>query len=80
MLVNRNFRLRFKSIDRSFYNYLRAMNNLICYGYDVSPIIEPTMLPSNVSGGMGIVSIAAESNYEIELGPFEYKRQDIFIY
>lgn len=80
VLVNRNFRLRFKSIDRNFYNYLRAMNNLICYGYDVSPIIEPTMLPSNVSGGMGIVSIAAESNYEIELGPFEYERQDIFIY
>ena len=75
-MITRNFRLRFKSIDRSFYNYLRAMNNLICYGYDVSPIIEPTMLPSNVSGGMGIVSIAAESNYEIQLGPFEYERND----
>ena len=47
------------------------------YGYDVSPIIEPTMLPNNVNGGMGIVSIAAESTVEMIFGPFVYYKEDI---
>ena len=65
--INRFFRLSMKSFDRSFYNYLRAINNMQCYGYDVSPIIEPTMLPNNVNGGMGIVSVASESGIDIPL-------------
>ena len=59
------FRLRLNSIDRGFYNYLRALNNMMCYGFDVTPIIEPTMLPNNVQGGMGMVSVAAESLFEL---------------
>jgi hypothetical protein len=59
------FRLRLSSIDRGFYNYLRALNNMLCYGFDVTPIIEPTMLPNNVQGGMGMVSVAAESLFEL---------------
>ena len=62
---DRTFRLRLNSIDRSFYNYLRALNNMMCYGFDVTPIIEPTMLPNNVQGGMGMVSVAAESLFEL---------------
>ena len=68
--VDRTFRLSVKSFDRDFYNYLRAINNMQCYGYDVSPIIEPTMLPGNVTGGMGIVSVASESGIDI---PFPTK-------
>ena len=64
---DREFTLRLNSIDRSFYNYLRALNNMLCYGFDVTPIIEPTMLPSNVNGGMGMVSVASESSFELIL-------------
>ena len=67
IVVDKTFRLSVKSFDRSFYNYLRAINNMQCYGYDVSPIIEPTMLPGNVNGGMGIVSVASESGINITL-------------
>ena len=67
VVVDKTFRLSIKSFDRSFYNYLRAINNMQCYGYDVSPIIEPTVLPGNVNGGMGIVSVASESGIDIIL-------------
>lgn len=76
--INRFFRLSMKSFDRSFYNYLRALNNMDTYGYDVSPIIEPTMLPNNVNGGMGIVSIAAESTVEMIFEPFVYYKEDSY--
>lgn len=49
------------SITRDFYNYLRALNNLSTYGYDVSVIIEPTMIPSNVVGGYGLVTVISEA-------------------
>ena len=75
--INRFLNLSLNSFDRSFYNYLRALNNMDTYGYDVSPIIEPTMLPNNVNGGMGIVSIAAESTVEMIFGPFVYYKEDI---
>ena len=57
--------LKIKSFDRSFYNYLRALNNMMCYGFEVDPIVEPTMLPNNVNGGMGMVSVSAETVQEI---------------
>ena len=74
--VDRAFRLSFRSIDRGFYNYLRAMNNLLCYGFDVSPIIEPTMLPSNVNGGMGMVSVSSGVFLDIPLETEVYYRED----
>ena len=55
------------SVDRSFYNYLRALNNMEAYGYDVSMIIEPTMLPSNVQGGFGMVSAGAQAQTSLFL-------------
>ena len=59
------FRLHLKTISRDFYNYLRALNNMQTYGYDVSPIVEPTMLPNNVSGGMGMVSVASDNIFQL---------------
>lgn len=75
--INSFLRISMRSFDRSFYNYLRAINNMDTYGYDVSPIIEPTMLPSNVNGGKGIVSVAAESIVDLEFEPRVYYRDDI---
>ena len=78
--VSKHFRLRLKSFDRSFYNYLRALNNFDYYGYEVSPIVEPTMLPNNVTGGMGMVSIASESIFDLHLPPVHYSRDDFIYY
>ena len=66
-MFRRVFRLHLRTIDRDYYNYLRAINNLETYGYEVSPIIEPTMVPCNVVGGFGMVSVAAEDTFT--LGP-----------
>lgn len=68
--------LRFKSFDRSYYNYLRALNNMMCYGFDVNPIVEPTMLPNNVNGGMGMVTIVAEDTWEMILPTKYYDKDD----
>jgi len=46
------------------------------YGYDVSPIIEPTMLPNNVVGGFGMVSVAAEDTYVFDFGWSVVDRSD----
>ena len=59
------FRLHLKTVSREYYNYLRALNNMNTYGYEVSPIVEPTMLPNNVNGGMGMVSVAADNIFKI---------------
>ena len=80
IVVNKLFSMRLKSFDRSFYNYLRALNNFDYYGYDVSPIVEPTMLPNNVTGGMGMASVAAESYYDIQLPPQRFTRDDFIYY
>ena len=74
IVVDKTFHLSVKSFDRDFYNYLRAINNMQCYGYEVSPIIEPTMLPSNITGGMGIVSVASESGMDITFPTEVYHR------
>ena len=67
--LHRVFRLHLRTISREYYNYLRAINNMETYGYDVSPIIEPTMLPCNVTGGFGMVSVAAEETVVIDPNP-----------
>ena len=74
------FTLHLRSFNREFYNYLRAINNMQTYGYDVSPIIEPTMLPNNVVGGFGMVSVAAESTYSFDLGTVHIHRDPQIYY
>lgn len=64
------FTLHLRTISRDFYNYLRALNNMQTYGYDVIPIIEPTMLPNNVTGGFGMVSVATDQTVIFDLGTF----------
>lgn len=38
------------------YRYLRAIDNFEAFGYEMSFLVEPTSLPSNVKGGIGFVS------------------------
>ena len=67
--VEVSLEIHLTSIDRNGYNYLRALNNMEAYGYSVSPIIEPTMLPSNVEGGLGLVSVGCDSKIVLRLKP-----------
>ncbi len=48
-------------INFDHYLYLRAINNLESLGYDANFIFEPTTIPSNVEGGIGLIDIAASS-------------------
>ena len=66
--LHSTFTLYLRTISRDFYNYLRALNNMETYGYDVTPIIEPTSLPNNVTGGYGLVSVGADQSLIFDLG------------
>ena len=66
--LHARFSLCLRTVSRDFYNYLRAINNMETYGYDVTPIIEPTMLPNNVTGGFGMVSVGADQTVTFDLG------------
>ena len=66
--LHATFSLHLRTISRDFYNYLRAINNMQTYGYDVTPIIEPTMLPNNIVGGFGMVSVGADQTVTFDLG------------
>ena len=44
------------TMSLSQYRYLRAIDNFDAFGYEMSFLVEPTSLPSNVEGGIGFVS------------------------
>ena len=44
------------TLDLSYYRYLKALDNFEAFGYEMGLLVEPTTLPSNVSGGLGFVS------------------------
>ena len=46
-----------ESISRDEFNYLNALNNLENFGYTAEVIVEPTTLPTNVNGGLGMVAV-----------------------
>ena len=59
-----------RSIDFSQYHYLKALQNLDTYGTEVTFLVEPTALPSNVEGGLGFVGLETVSDlvfYEKEI-------------
>ena len=65
------FRLR--TMDFSQYHYLKALNNLETFGTEVSFLVEPTTLPSNVEGGLGFVGIETitEMQYSSQMQEYE---------
>ena len=74
--VTRQYYFWLKTLDFSQYHYLKAMNNLETFGTDVSFLVEPTTLPSNVEGGLGFVGIEAVASKMYattvrELGPMD---------
>ena len=78
--VYRECFFRLRSLDFSQYHYLKALNNLETFGTEVSFLVEPTTLPTNVEGGLGFVGI--ETVTEIPSARFdrEYEPMDTIYY
>jgi hypothetical protein len=49
--------VQLRSLDFSQYRYLKALENLDTFGTEMSFLVEPTTLPSNVEGGLGFVGL-----------------------
>ena len=72
---HRTVRLQVRTIDFSQYHYLKALQNLDTYGTEMTFLVEPTTLPSNVEGGLGFVGLETVSEVvfyekEMTLPPF----------
>ncbi len=64
--VHQDCLIRIQSISQNDFKYLKALNVLDSDVYD--PIMmEPITFASNVSGGLGLVSITTETTHRIEL-------------
>ena len=72
------FRLR--TMDFSQYHYLKALNNLEAFGTDVSFLVEPTTLPSNVEGGLGFVGIETITEMQYTRRVQDYDPVDMVYY
>ena len=59
--LHRRCRLQVRTIDFSQYHYLKALQNLDTYGTEMTFLVEPTTLPSNVEGGLGFVGLETVS-------------------
>jgi len=44
----------FQHISQDTYGYFQAINVGNAMGYEANPIVEPTRIPSNVDGGLGV--------------------------
>jgi len=59
--IRRTAYMQVRSIGFSQYHYLKALQNLETFGTEMSFIVEPTTLPSNVEGGLGFVGVETVS-------------------
>ncbi len=57
--------LMVKAISFEEYNYMKALNNCETFGYTVDPVVEPTTIPSNVSGALGFVAVESAAVFSI---------------
>lgn len=55
--VRRRAFIQLRSLDFSQYHYLKGLENLDAFGTDLTFLVEPTTLPSNVEGGLGFVGM-----------------------
>lgn len=61
--VHRRAAVQLRSLDFSQYHYLKALENLDTFGTEMSFLVEPTTLPSNVEGGLGFVGLETVAEY-----------------
>ena len=78
--VSRTGYFRLRTMDFAQYHYLKALNNLETFGTEVSFLVEPTTLPSNVEGGLGFVGIETITEYPYSHSEREYGPVDTVYY
>ena len=61
--VVRRASIQLRSLDFAQYHYLKALENLDTFGTEMSFLVEPTTLPSNVEGGLGFVGLETVTEY-----------------
>ena len=78
--VYRDCFFRLRSLDFTQYHYLKALNNLETFGTEVSFLVEPTTLPTNVEGGIGFVGIETVTEMRYASFEREYEPMDTIYY
>jgi hypothetical protein len=78
--VHRECFFRLRSLDFTQYHYLKALNNLETFGTEMSFLVEPTIIPSNVEGGLGFVSIETVTEFCYARFEREYEPMDEIYY
>lgn len=66
-------KIRFLTLSQEEYTYLEALNRGQAQGYDWFFLTEPLLIPSNVQGGLGLVTVASASDITLEFPDFEIK-------
>lgn len=66
-----SLQLRLLTLSLEEYTYLNAINAAEIWGFDGAMLTEPVSFPSNVEGGLGLVSVASASDIELELPDLE---------
>jgi len=62
--IHRTAYMQVRSIEFSQYHYLKALQNVETFGTEMTFIVEPTTLPSNVEGGLGFVGVETVSEIQ----------------
>lgn len=64
-------RLRLLTLSLEEYTYLNAINAAEIWGFNGAVLTEPVSFPSNVEGGLGLVSLASASDIILAVPEFE---------
>ena len=78
--IHRECYFRLRSLDFTQYHYLKALNNLETFGTEMSFLVEPTIIPCNVEGGLGFVSIETVTEFCYARFEREYEPMDTIYY
>ena len=61
LIIRRRALVQLRTLDFSHYRYLKVLEKLESYGKELSFLVEPAALPSNVEGGQGFVGLETVS-------------------
>ena len=61
--VSRRAAIQLRSLDFPQYHYLKSLEILDTFGTEMSFLVEPTTLPTNVEGGLGFVGVETVSEF-----------------
>ena len=78
--VSRRVTLQLRSLDFPEYHYFKSLEILETFGTDMSFLVEPTTLPTNVEGGLGFVGVETVSEIPFYECTREYPAMNEEIY